>query len=236
MRTEQKLIAAGKVLDVIGKDAKVATVTVDGKAVEADAARAAFAKATAAIEAPAPADSDSRVGRVLDKVEDKIDSIEAKLRSTGLGNKIADFVKSDPEHVSSEVLVHIELANGEHLHIPVRVVDVRSTAFLQRLSMFTEAAALTPVVGQLASAATATASAIASVVAFALGDRDLGKALLRTAGKQVAMVGIGFIPVISNATSALAAIIDRGDLKKVRAASVADVVNLGAPAQSVGSH
>ncbi|MBI1946852.1 MAG: hypothetical protein HYS27_14245 [Deltaproteobacteria bacterium] len=231
MRTEPKLIAAGKVLDALGKDAKVTSVSVDGATVDVDLARAAFAAASA----PQPAAEASGVaGQLLDKLDANLDKLEEKLRSTGLGNKIADFVRADPEKVAGTVTVDVALANGEHLRIPVVVVDTRATAFLQRLSMYTEAAALVPVVGQLASGATSLASAIASVVAFALGEREIGRSLLRTAGKQVVMVGVGFIPVISSATSALAVVIDRADARRARTASVADVVNLGAPIAAGG--
>lgn len=232
MRTEPKLIAAGKVLDTLGKGAKVASVSVDGTAIDVDEARAAFAAAT---KPSVPPEVSGVAGQLLDKLEADLGKLEDKLRSTGIGNKIADFVRNDPERVAGTVSVDIKLANGEQLHIPVHVVDVRASAFLQRLSMFTEAAALLPIVGQLASAATALASAVASVVAYALGERHVGDALLRTAGKQVVMVGVGFVPLLSSATSALAAVVDRGDARRVRAASVADVVNLGAPAPARGT-
>jgi hypothetical protein len=228
MRAENaRQVAAGKVLDVLGPEARIERIRVDGAEVAPEKARAAFAAAT---DAAAHAGNGPGVfDRFTDKIETQLDKLEESLRKTKTGGFIADFLRSDPEAVRRTVTVDVELKNGERLSLPVTVSDPRVTTFLQRLSLTAELAALVPIVGTFALGAASLASAVASVLSFGIGNRPLGSALARTAAKHAILAGADIVPVLGDAAAALAAVIDNANLKKMRQApSVADIVNLGA--------
>ena len=108
---------------------------------------------------------------------------------------------------------------GGVLH-PVRVValgeilvGVRATAFLQKFSMRSALVSLAPLLGKPTMGLTALAVGIASLVARLRGDRDLSRALRKTAGKHTMLLGAQIIPGLGNIASAYSAAIDRRDLK-----------------------
>lgn len=231
IRTDH-LVAVGAALQkaqesgVTPQDIK--TVRLDGTVVDAAAATAAL---DAALAAEPPAASTGLVGRTLDRVERRADSVEEKLEKTRLGRRVMELIEKDPERVARDGLVQLTLKDGRTLEIPVVIVSRELSAVLQRVSIGTTAISFTPLVGRFVPAGTAIASGLAALVAHAVGEPALAKSLGGMAARHGALFAVGFVPIISNLTSAMAIVVDRGDLRDLRQpVSVHDIVELGAGA------
>lgn len=229
MKTDRlRNIAAGKVLDTLGKDAKVDSIQVDGKNVDLDAARAAIAAAEHEAARP-PSPAESKLDKFTDKLQGKVDDMTASLAKTKAGRAINAILQSDPEKVTSRAVVDVRMANGTSFSVHVDVVDPRWTAFLQKCSLTAELGSLVPIVGTLGLAGASIASLIGSLIAYTVGDKALGSAMLRTSAKHLALAGADIVPVLGDAAAAIAAVIDSGNLKGARGAgapSVAQIVDL----------
>ncbi len=221
---QSQLIAAGRVLEELGADAKIESLRVDGKEVtDLAGARAALAAADAPIEEEAP----GVIGRVSDSLANKIDAFEDKLEGPGWKAKLRKLISADPERVVTRVMVEAKLADGTELRLPVEVLDREATRLLQRASSISEVIGLVPLLGFLAPILTAAGTAIGAGISRLLGHDALSESMLNTAGKHAALFAAGLIPVVGSATSAAAAAIDHIDARNVaRAPSVAEIVNL----------
>ncbi len=219
-------IAAGKVLETLGKDAKVDSIKVDGKDVDLDAAKAALADAER-VTASEDGGIVAKLDKFTDKLQSKVDDMQASLAKSKPGRAINRVLQSDPEKVTSRAVVDVTLANGTSFSVRVDVVDPRWTGFLQKCSLTAELGSLVPIVGTLGLASASVASFIGSLVAYTLGDKALGSAMLKTSAKHLILAGADVIPFLGDAAAAIAAVIDSSNLKNARAApSVAQIVDL----------
>ena len=226
------LVAVGAALKAAEKDgvngSDIARVTLDGTPVDVAAAAAALGRASApSVQAPP-----GIITRALDKLETRAASLEDKLEKTNLGKRLVALIQKDPERVARAGRVEIELKDGRKFDIPVVVVSEALSQALQQVSMTSTALSMTPIVGAFVSAGTAIASGLAALIAAAFGDHVLARSFAGMAAKHGTLLAVGFVPVMSNLISAIALIVDRHDLKELRApASVAAIVDLGSVSQ-----
>ncbi len=208
--------------------ADIAKVSLDGTSVDVDAALEALAVASET----APKTPPGIVTRVLDRLETRVQSVEAKLETTTLGKRLVAIINKDPERVSREGRVEIELKDGRKIEIPVVIVSRALSKALQAVAIGATALSLTPIVGSFVLAGTALASGLAALIAAGVGDAALAKSLGGMAAKYGTLLAVSIIPVFSNLVGAAALVADRADLKELKKPpSVADIVNLAAFAQ-----
>jgi hypothetical protein len=239
-------VAAGKVLEALGQDAKIASVHVDGKKVDVDKARSTLVDAER-LPPEKPVETAPNVfQRVTKKVGDKIDgaaeglqgkvdSMTESLSKYKAGRAINALLQSDPEKVQQRHTVDVVMANGTAFSLHVDVKDARATAFLQRCSLAAEVGSLVPALGTLGLAGASAVSLVASVVAVGMRDTSLAKALVLTAAKHLVLAGADIIPLLGDAAAAIAAVIDSKNLKGVKGApTVAQIVDLAALVEAQG--
>lgn len=229
------LVAAGAALrhvEKLGVEAgDVKRMTLDGTELDVAVAQQAL---TEAESRPAPKE-DGFVGRIVSKFERAADAAKPRLEKNAFGRRVLKLLNDDPENVSRKGVVTLELKNGSTLPVPVNVMDITATKWLQRTSTLVELVGipigLIPFLPNVASGGMAIASGLASLFADAIGRRDLGGAMRATAGKHLALTVTSIVPGLGELIAAYSLLLDQSNLRRLHGpVNVEDIVALGAPA------
>jgi hypothetical protein len=221
-----EMLAAGQILE---RYPDLKTLAVDGKKVTnlADAA-AAYRR----YEMHSPGKLASFVDRGTSKIIGKVERGQAKLAEVSARSKLLSrivssapvrwlmqLIRTDTEAVKGEVVVDARLASGAALRLPLQVEDVRASLILQRTSLITELVSLVPVIpfiGTIVSLVAAAATTLAAAGAGLARQRELARALMRTAGKYLVEAAL-IVPVAGSVVVAAAAAADASDVKRLSA-------------------
>jgi hypothetical protein len=206
----------------------VAKVTLEGKEVSKAEALDALKEDAGldAIDAGAFAEK-------LDAFEDKLKDVQLGIPGTELKAKIGkwslDALELAPdESIKSTQKLVIERANGERLELDAEAIDLKSSAFLKKVSAWVNGGSAMPfMVGTVIGYGAGAISAVAAVGAHAMGKQKWGSALLRMATKHLILSTVTNLPVAGNLACVLCAARDARDQARMsKSASVQDSVNL----------
>jgi hypothetical protein len=221
------LVAAGRALAELGPEANVRAVRVNGKTVtDLAAARAALAEETK----PLPAEKPGWVARMAARLSRRVDDLGDRMEKKGkVGARVNALLDADPEKVTVQAHVEIDLFDGSTRPFDLSLVDRKLSARLQRTSAALALAGMLPLfVGSALTALTAGLAAVGSRIAEYFGRAGLARALKGMTSKFLGLLGLSFIPGVSTAAKSMSAVMDYHDAKEAsRAPSVASIVDLG---------
>ena len=212
-------VAVGRALSGV-KSEDVREARLDGAAVDVAEAKAAAAELAAEVEPP------GKLREYEDRIEAKSDLLREKLQGTKAGAWAVKALSYDPEKVSHAAQLVVEMKSGERVELEIPVVHLKATAMLQKSSIAAELGAFLPFAGFLVPATTSLVSLLGSGVARGLGNDEVADAMQATAKKHAVLASVGWIPGISSATSTLAVLEDRRNLRDLKNPDVGAVVQL----------
>lgn len=205
-------------------------VTLDGREVSVTEAKEALREDAGLDELEV-----GELAQKLDKFEGWLEGAQVGIPGTSLQARIGKWSLSAMELAPDESITQVDKliihqADGEKLEVKAESIDLRSSAFLKRISAVVNGgSALPAMIGTIIGYSAGALSAVAAVGAHALGKHRVGNALIRMATKHFLLSTVTNVPVAGNAACVLAAARDERDAQQLTAASQAASVE-----QSVG--
>jgi hypothetical protein len=206
------------------KAGDVQSAELDGTPI--DPAEALEAADQVAIEGQLKRADPGKLRKAEDKLEEKSEVLHAKLAKSKLGRAATAAMTADPERVAHDATLVVQTVDGKRIEVEIPVVHLKATEMLQKASITSEIGTMIPIAGHFVPAAASLISALGSLIARGVGEKELADAMMGTAKKHLALTGAKMVPGVGLGATAIAVLEDRKNLRDLDNPSVDAVINL----------